>query len=164
MTTPAQASGEGATGDRRVAGGAHTPGPWDYVSSTEHHGPYVTSEFGTTICDCYIMSEPSQWSTVNGGKSRPIHHLHEMADPNARLIAAAPEFATAAMDAWKAISWVINYDSEDKILADARAKLETVINKSGVFDFVAMRADIAANIAKAEGRRSPDTTSQNDGR
>ncbi len=51
----------------------------------------VTSDFGTTICDCYIMSEPSLWSTANGGKSRPIHHLHEMADPNARLIAAAPD-------------------------------------------------------------------------
>ena len=69
----------------------HTPGPWEYVPSTEHHGPYVTSDFGTTIADCYVMSNPGNLSVLNGGDSRPIHHLHEMADPNARLIAAAPE-------------------------------------------------------------------------
>lgn len=73
----------------------HTSGPWDYVPSTEHHGPYVTSEFGTTVCDFYVMTQPSLFSTANGGKSRPIHHLHEMADANARLTAAAPEMLEA---------------------------------------------------------------------
>lgn len=73
----------------------HTPGPWAYVPSTEHHGPYVTSDYGNTICDCYVMSNPTALSTRNGGTSRPISFMHEMADPNARLIAAAPEMAEA---------------------------------------------------------------------
>lgn len=83
------ASGERATGDPRPSVVAEpTPGPWEYVPSTEHHGPYVTSQFGSTICDLYVM-------TANGGPSKPILFLHEMADPNARLIAAAPEMLAA---------------------------------------------------------------------
>ena len=70
--------------------GKHTPGPWQYVPSSEHHGPFVTSEHGSTICDCYTMSQPSLPSTRNGGSSAPITFMGEMADPNARLIAAAP--------------------------------------------------------------------------
>ena len=72
----------------------HTPGPGEYVPATGHHGPYVTSEFGTTICDCYVMSV-SRASVLNGGQSRPIAHMAEMADPNARLVAAAPELLEA---------------------------------------------------------------------
>lgn len=81
-----------------------TPGSWEYVPSTEHHGPYVTSEFGSTICDCYVMSDPSGASVRNGGTSKPIHHLHEMADPNARLIAAAPAMLAALRNVQKLIS------------------------------------------------------------
>jgi hypothetical protein len=73
----------------------HTPGPWEYVPSTEHHGPYVESSVGGTICDCYVMSNPSAPSVRNGGDSKPISFFHEMADPNARLIAAAPEMLEA---------------------------------------------------------------------
>jgi hypothetical protein len=76
----------------------HTPGPWEYVPSTEHHGPYVTSNFGSTICDCYVMSKPAEWSVGNGGDSKPVPFLGEMADPNARLIAAAPELLEALID------------------------------------------------------------------
>lgn len=76
--------------------GAHTPGPWDYVPSNEHHGPYVTTEYGSTVCDCYCMSNPLALSVRNGGTSKPIHHMHEMAEANARLIAAVPELAIAA--------------------------------------------------------------------
>jgi hypothetical protein len=68
-----------------------TPGPWEYVESTEHHGPYVTTAYGSTVCDCYAMSDPSAPAVRNGGTSVPILHLAEMANPNARLIAAAPE-------------------------------------------------------------------------
>lgn len=81
---------------------AHTPGPWDYVEGTEHHGPYVTTQFGTTVCDCYAMSNPLSLSVRNGGDSRPINHMAEMAGPNARLIAAAPELL-AALKQWAEI-------------------------------------------------------------
>jgi hypothetical protein len=85
-----------ATGDQSGANAAgHTPGPWEYVPSTEHHGPYVEAPFGGTICDCYTMSNPSALSVRNGGDSKPVLFFHEMADPNARLIAAAPDMLAA---------------------------------------------------------------------
>jgi hypothetical protein len=70
-----------------------TPGPWSYVPSNENHGPYITSDFGSTICDCYTMSNPLSLAVCNGGDSRPISFLAEMADPNARLIAQSPRMA-----------------------------------------------------------------------
>lgn len=73
----------------------HTPGPWEYVPSNEHHGPYVSGPFGGDICDCYMMSNPTALSVRNGGDSRPIHFQHEDADANARLIAAAPDLLEA---------------------------------------------------------------------
>lgn len=85
----------------------HTPAPWEYVPSTEHHGPYVTSEFGSTICDCYTMSQPGLWSTANGGPSKPVLFLAEMADPNARLIAAAPELFAFANH--PVMEWLLVY-------------------------------------------------------
>ncbi len=73
----------------------HTPGPWEYIASTEHHGPYVSGPFGGDICDCYAMSNPSALSVRNGGDSKPIPFQHEHADANARLIAAAPDLLEA---------------------------------------------------------------------
>lgn len=73
----------------------HTPGPWQVAEATEHHGWYVTSDFGNTICDLYCMSRPDLPSTANGGLSHPVPFMHEMAGPNARLIAAAPELLAA---------------------------------------------------------------------
>lgn len=41
------------------------------------------------------MTKPGWPSTANGGPSKPVSFLHEMAEPNARLIAAAPELLEA---------------------------------------------------------------------
>lgn len=79
--------------------GKMTPGPWEYVPSNEHHGPYVAGPFGGDICDCYTMSHPALFSTANGGPSKPIHHQQEAADANARAIAALPDVLEALRDA-----------------------------------------------------------------
>lgn len=60
----------------------HTPGPWEYVASTEHHGPYVAAPFGGDICDCYTMSNLSAFSVRNGGDSVPIHFQPRPALPS----------------------------------------------------------------------------------
>jgi len=111
----------------------HTPGPWSYVPSTEHHGPYVTSDYGSTVCDCYTMSHPGEMSTRNGGRSKPVHFMHEMADANARLIAAAPEM----LEALQHIAEYWNRDQNETAMADA---LWHIIETA------------EALIAKAEGR------------
>lgn len=72
-----------------------TPGPWSYVPGTENHGPYVTSQFGNTLCDCYVMSEPGWPSRADGGTSRPIPFMAEMADANACVMAAAQDMLKA---------------------------------------------------------------------
>lgn len=117
----------------------NTPGPWEYVPSTEHHGPYVTSEFGSTVCDCYVMSRPGEWSVANGGQSKPIHHLHEMADPNARLIAAAPELLSAL-------------ESASGYLLNAKIDLETGAPKrTAICTIEGGLKVVRAAIAKATG-------------
>lgn len=95
-----------------------TPGPWDYVASTEHHGPYVTSEYGSTIADCYAMSSPSSLSVRNGGDSRPIHHMAEMSDANARLIAAAPELLAALKECAESAGFpYMTFEARDRVSA-----------------------------------------------
>ena len=102
----------------------HTPGPWEYVPSNENHGPYVANGWGAgDICDCYIMSKPSEIAVCNGGTSKPIHHQHGEADANARLIAAAPDLLAVCKD------------------------IEGFLKRSG-YDTALVRAAIA----KAEGR------------
>lgn len=85
----------------------HTPLPWEVVEATEHHGPYIVSQFGNTIADLYCMSRPDLPSTINGGISHPISHMAEMADPNAAFIVRACnshdallEAVTAFVDRW----------------------------------------------------------------
>lgn len=112
-----------------MSDGKHTPGPWEYVPSTEHHGPYVTSDFGSTICDCYVMSNPSALSVRNGGDSRPILHLDEMADPNARLIAAAPELLDALKEA-NALLLAPAEDIKEHVLSRIRAALAKAEGRS----------------------------------
>lgn len=77
---------------------SHTPGPWEYVPSTEHHGAYITSIFGSTIADFYVMSQPGFSGALSGGPVHPVHFMSEMANPNARLAAAAPEMLAMLRD------------------------------------------------------------------
>lgn len=73
-----------------------TPGPWLYVPSNEHRGPYVrTTANGCygDICDCYVMC-----------KSKPHPHQGDRADANARLIAAAP----ALVETLREIRWIVD--------------------------------------------------------
>jgi hypothetical protein len=46
--------------------------PYELVEATEHHGPYVCTAFGTTVCDFYAMTDPSSASIRNGGTSEAI--------------------------------------------------------------------------------------------
>ena len=101
-----------------------TPRPWDYVPSTEHHGPYITSEFGSTICDCYVMSHPSEPSTAADGKSKPIHFLHEMADPNAALIVRAVNAHDALVKALKELDGAIEAEDNGNVGSLARARVK----------------------------------------
>jgi hypothetical protein len=65
--------------------------PWDYVKSTEHHGPYITSAYGCTICDFYFMNA----GPVGTQAQRPIHHMFELADEHAAYaVRAANAHAT----------------------------------------------------------------------
>lgn len=70
-------------------------------------------------------------AVCNGGDSKPIHHLHEMADPNARLIAAAPELLAAVR------GFLLGSESDEKL---AKAVGEDVVREA------------RAALAKAEGR------------
>lgn len=69
----------------------HTPGPWEYVPSTENHGAYVVTDWGSDVADCYTMSNPKSAAVCNGGDSKPVPFQGDQSDANARLIAAAPE-------------------------------------------------------------------------
>ncbi|MBY5553774.1 hypothetical protein J0664_05815 [Rhizobium leguminosarum] len=48
------------------------PLPYELVEATEHHGPYICTSYGTTVCDFYFMTDPAAFSVRNGGTSRPI--------------------------------------------------------------------------------------------
>lgn len=62
----------------------HSPTPWELVEGNEYHGPYICSNFGTSLCDLYVMSTPSSLSARNGGNSEPIPFVD--ADENAAHI------------------------------------------------------------------------------
>ena len=113
----------------------HTPGPWEYVAGTQHHGPYVSSSLGGDICDCYCMSNPAAASVLNGGTSYPVNHQGENADANGRLIAAAPDMEAMLIEAKTALEYAAR--GADVITSD---KLAVTIGK------------IASVLSAAEGR------------
>ena len=75
--------------------------PFDLVEATEHHGPYITTAFGTTVCDFYTMSKPMEWSTASGGTSKPIPFAD--ASENAAFIVKAVNSRAALVDALQQI-------------------------------------------------------------
>lgn len=77
--------------------------PWDYVASTEHHGPYITTEYGSTVCDFYCMSQPGLASVRNGGLSRPVPFMAELADEHAAYAVRAVNAHEALVEALTAI-------------------------------------------------------------
>lgn len=105
----------------------HTPGPWEYVPSTEHHGAYVAGPFGGDLCDCYTMSNPSSLSVRNGGDSKPIPFCGDEMDANARLIAAAPDLLAALRDM---VAWLKAPPISDHNIADYRVAAEDAIAKA----------------------------------
>lgn len=78
--------------------GKYTQFRADYVPSTKHHGPYITTQFGSTMCDFYVMSQPHLPSTAAGGPSKPIHFLGEEADGNAARFVACWNAMTGIED------------------------------------------------------------------
>ena len=105
-----------------------TPMPWKLVPATEHHGPYITSPWGTTLCDLYVMSNPTALSTASGGTSGPLKFVD--ADDNACLIVTA-------------------VNSHDELLSAVHGLLDAIAGTRMLDDAVAS-ASLA--ISKAEGR------------
>lgn len=137
---------------------AHTPGPWtvcgdgkcscktihcgDFPIAQVTHGPWGDDYPAIRLvgtCSLDMKAEAYMEQFAYGEVSEPL------ARANARLIAATPDLASAAQQAWGALSWIIAYDSEDKTLARAIAALEAAIEKAGTFDFAAMRAKVEAD-------------------
>jgi hypothetical protein len=77
------------------------------------------SSVGCTVADLYTMTHPREASTLNGGPSKPVPFLHEMADPNARLIAAAPELYEALVALAEFVDRHVIYADSDPLLTAA---------------------------------------------
>ena len=69
--------------------------PWEVVPANEHHGFYIVSAWGQTVCDLYTMSNPTAASVRNGGDSFPVPFSTDYAEADARLIATAPALLAA---------------------------------------------------------------------
>src|ERR1019366_3543176 len=65
----------------------HSPTPWEVVPSCDHHGPYIVTEYGSSLADLYTMSDLSSASVRNGGTSKPLPFID--ADANAAFIVRA---------------------------------------------------------------------------
>ncbi|MBB6299959.1 hypothetical protein [Rhizobium leucaenae] len=92
--------------------------PYDLVEGNESHGPYVTTAFGTTVCDFYAMSNPSSPSVRNGGASKPIWFT-DAAENAAFMVMAANAYHDILAD----------YSNAVKAQDDLLAGLRTIIQK-----------------------------------
>lgn len=84
----------------------HTPLPWEAVEATEHHGPYITTAFGTTVCDLYAMTDPN--NIFNGRKSVPASFTD--ADKNVHLIVRAVNSYDDMLAALKELHQLIDFE------------------------------------------------------
>ena len=96
----------------------HTPGPWvvyldtKVTTAPKHHGMH--GSLHEVIADC---SRNSQWT----GKR------DEIAEANARLIAAAPELLEACRTAFDFIDGIENFNDEAKeAIKELKAEVETL--------------------------------------
>ena len=88
MTLPAALLPTGVNAAATAGSNDYTPMlPFELVEATEHHGPYITTAFGTTVCDFYAMSKPGWPSTASGGPSKPVPFTD--ADENAAFMVRA---------------------------------------------------------------------------
>jgi hypothetical protein len=92
------------------------------VPATEFHGHYIVSSVGNTIADFYTMSHPAEASVLNGGRSKPVHFLHEMAEHN-----ATPDLLEAAK---KALNYIANTEGELGIKLDSGDALRAAIARA----------------------------------
>lgn len=87
-----------------------SPPSWELVEQTEHHGYYVQSDAGLTVCDLYAMG-----TTVD---CRPTPIPFPDAKANGRLISAAPDLLAALQSVmWMAEEW-FKYSGCDATCAD----------------------------------------------
>lgn len=107
----------------------HTPLPWDAVEANEHHGPYITTAFGTTVCDLYAMSDPMS------GERKPITFTD--GDVNLHLIVKCVNAHNDLVAALKGLSatydgiWVTMSDSEMAACKEAWEQAEAALAKAG---------------------------------
>lgn len=140
-TTASATSGEVPTGDRTVAPAVHTPGPWeqdDNIVGAADGGMHICTVTSSDDFPC-ITDDDEQTEA----EARAAVDLECAC--NARLIAAAPDMDSALADAWKALMWIKNYDSEDKVLAAAISKIEAARTKAGTADYEAMRRGVRSD-------------------
>lgn len=118
----------------------HTPGPWKWWTSNSWRRLKRDDRgISQNVLEPYICSSDGHPDVL-------------ISDSDMRLIAAAPDLAEACQEAWHALMWIINYDSDDKCLARAIAKIETAVNKSGVYNYEAMKARVDAQRTRPEQR------------
>ena len=194
MTTPAQASGEGATGDRRVGGVEPRP-----KKLTKAMSLMAAGEIANELSDAGLLRDidPPQACTdiAQQGASRLYVDGYQLAkdleencewECNLQIAKILDGYGAAARKQIDAAEkdWAARTDPQPPYPIGQRVKISnteageiTAIYKYGTAEYE-VKIDGDANAlpphnsrriilfedAKAEGRRSPDTTSHSDGR